>query len=115
MTEQMVAYCGLICTDCNAYKATQTNDNDLRRQMANEWGSPEWPVDPADISCDGCKGNGRHFKFCAQCQVRNCASNRGVETCAHCADYGCEIIEKFLGMMTDNKLRETLDGIRKAL
>jgi hypothetical protein len=115
MTEPMIAYCGLVCTDCNAFKATQTDDDALRKHMAKEWSSPEWPVDPADINCNGCKGNGPHFKFCAQCHVRQCAMERGVETCAHCTDYGCETLEKFLGMMTDSKLRDTLEGIRKTL
>lgn len=29
--ERIIAYCGLVCTDCQAYVATQTNDPEALR------------------------------------------------------------------------------------
>lgn len=34
---QMIAYCGLVCTDCAAYKATQANDQAALEKVAAEW------------------------------------------------------------------------------
>jgi hypothetical protein len=38
---------------------------------------------------------------------------RGVVNCAHCADYGCEKLEGFFGLVPE--VRATLDGIRQSL
>jgi len=37
MSDEMLAYCGLVCTDCNAYIAKQNDDDELRRKTAEEW------------------------------------------------------------------------------
>ena len=34
---KMIAFCGLDCTKCDAYIATQTNDDALRAQTAKLW------------------------------------------------------------------------------
>ena len=34
---QMIAYCGLTCTDCPAYVATQENDREALENVAAEW------------------------------------------------------------------------------
>jgi len=33
-----LAYCGINCESCKLYKATTTNDNNLRKEIAEEWG-----------------------------------------------------------------------------
>lgn len=115
MTAKMMAYCGIVCTECNAFLATMTDDNELRKKVANEWSSPDWPVEPSDINCQGCKStDGVHFKFCSTCGVRVCGSQRDIETCAHCEDYGCDTLEEFL-KMTGESFREKLEGIRTNL
>jgi len=35
--KKMISHCGLICSDCNAYKATVNNDDKLKAQTAEEW------------------------------------------------------------------------------
>ena len=115
MTENMMAYCGLDCAVCPAHLAWKNNDDELRKKQAAEWGSPEWPVSLEDINCVGCKvESSPKFKFCAQCTVKGCASERGVETCAHCDDYGCDTLESWLAMAGD-ELRQKLDDLRAAL
>ena len=34
-----IAYCGLDCEKCEAYIATQNDDDDLRAKVAKEWNS----------------------------------------------------------------------------
>ncbi|MHA1484024.1 MAG: DUF3795 domain-containing protein, partial [Candidatus Thorarchaeota archaeon] len=88
MTEKMMSYCGLICTNCGAYIAKRTNDDELRSKTAKRWSSPEWTVKPEEINCDGCTSDSDElFKHCYECGVRACSRERSVETCAHCSDY----------------------------
>ena len=32
--EKMIAYCGLVCSDCGAFIATQKNDDKMRAEVA---------------------------------------------------------------------------------
>ena len=115
MTENMRAYCGLDCTTCPAHIAWKTDDDELRKKQAEEWGSPDYPLTAEDINCVGCKVDGEpKLKFCSTCSVKSCASKRGVETCAHCDDYGCDKIEGLLDQIGD-ELRDTLEKLRAAL
>lgn len=51
----MVAYCGINCSECPAYIATQTNDDTKRKQVAEEWQKVFNPnIKPEAINCDGC-------------------------------------------------------------
>ena len=96
MTESMRAYCGLDCTECPAHLAWKTDDDELRKKQAAEWGSPDYPITAEEINCVGC------------------ASERGVETCAHCDDYGCDTLEGWLSQAGD-ELRQKLERLRAAL
>ena len=35
--DNMIAYCGLVCSDCQAYVATQANDPAALERVAAEW------------------------------------------------------------------------------
>jgi hypothetical protein len=114
--EQMIAYCGLICTDCEAYIATQANDLAALEQMAararEEFNMPDASAETA--MCDGCLAeSSRLCGYCYQCQVRACARERGMITCAHCNDYGCAHLRAFWQMAP--QARTTLDAIRVEL
>ncbi|MFW9920021.1 MAG: DUF3795 domain-containing protein [Candidatus Thorarchaeota archaeon] len=109
------AYCGLNCDECPAFIAKRTNNDTLREDTLKKWGSPEYPLTKDDINCDGCKSSGGAlFKFCGTCSVRKCASQKGVETCAHCPDYGCDTLEEWLSHAGD-KPREILENLRSGL
>ena len=115
MIKESPAYCGLDCSKCNAYIAKRTDDYDLRKKTAADWSSPDWLVTPEEVSCDGCKSQGGElFKHCAECAVRECASQRGYRTCAHCEDYGCSKITHMLDIV-DEYARSTLESIRASL
>jgi hypothetical protein len=106
MTE-IIAYCGLTCTDCMAYTATQENNTEKLITLALDWYGVE--NDAAYCLCDGCITDGRKNHWCSECKVRACAINHEVANCAHCSDYGCEIIS---GFFADVPLaKETLDRI----
>ena len=114
MTDYL-AYCGLNCEECPALIAKKNNDDTLRVKMQKEWGSPEYPLTKDDINCDGCKSvDGVHFKFCSQCAVRKCASERGEITCAHCKDYGCDTLKEWLSHAGE-KPRKILEDLRSSL
>ena len=111
--DKMVAYCGLVCTDCEAYMATQANDLAALERMAvrarEEYNVPDATAE--SVMCDGCLGDdGRKIGYCFECQVRACGVERGVVNCAHCADYACEKLVAFFDHAPGAKA--TLDGIR---
>jgi hypothetical protein len=113
--EKMVAYCGITCTDCGAFIATQNDDDAKRREVAEQW-TKQFNVDinPQDINCDGClTKTGRIVNYCNICEIRKCGAERGVVNCAYCDDYACDRLEKFFQMAP--VFRATLDEIRKGL
>jgi hypothetical protein len=118
--DKIVAYCGLVCTDCPAYVATQADDRAALERVAAQWreeyNAPHITVE--SVICDGClTDDGRKCSHCAECDIRACGVARGVANCAHCADYarqgGCEKLEGFFGFVPD--ARAVLDEIRRSL
>ncbi|GAB4442806.1 MAG: hypothetical protein Kow00120_11850 [Anaerolineae bacterium] len=114
MAEKLIAYCGLVCSECPAFIATQKDDMAALAQLAETW-SQEYgaPFTAAACICDGCPGDGRKVGYCDECGVRACAVARGVVNCAHCPDYGCETLNGFLAHA--EQARATLEAIRRAL
>ena len=52
----MIAYCGLNCSKCEAYIATQENDDQKREETAQIWSKLYMvEINPDQINCDGCK------------------------------------------------------------
>lgn len=114
--EKMIAMCGLVCTECEAYIATQSDDQEAKVQVAEKW-TKIWGVEltPKDITCDGCQSEtGRLSSYArAGCQIRPCARERKVINCAYCEDYACETLEKFFALAPESKA--ALEEIRKSL
>lgn len=110
--DKMVAYCGLVCTECPAYIATQANDVAAIQRVAEKWAKEFNATFTADdVWCDGCLSDGpRLCSHCGECKVRACAISRGVVNCAHCDDYGCETLTGFLVYAPGAKV--TLEEIR---
>jgi len=113
-----LAYCGLVCEKCPIYLATREQDKDkqykMRADIAQEikrhYGRESRPEDIGD--CDGCKAEtGRLFS--TSCDIRNCAVQKGIENCAYCDNYPCELLEKLF--ITDLDAKKRLDDIRNTL
>jgi hypothetical protein len=114
--QEMIAYCGLVCTGCPAYIATQEDSDTLRKQVVDKWSSDQHPMKVEDINCDGCLTVGKRLiKFCNECEVRACGIEKKVQTCAHCDDYICSKLEKLWSIISSTDAKERLDNIRKTL
>jgi len=90
----MIAYCGLNCSECKAYKATMAEDFEALAELASRWGEQEGKAyRPMDIECGGCRSD-RLNMYCANCGVRDCNNSRGFETCAECGEYPCDRLRR---------------------
>ncbi len=120
---RIVACCGLPCSGCPAYLATQAGDQELLQQVLVEWreafDAPHLTVD--DILCDGCMpGDGRLNGYCRHCRIRPCATERSLANCAHCEEYACAELERLLAICEKQegvfryarRARHTLEAIR---
>ncbi|HEY5158429.1 MAG TPA: DUF3795 domain-containing protein, partial [Anaerolineales bacterium] len=76
----LYAACGLDCSKCDAYVATQANDQAALVQIAAKWrveyNAPT--ISAENILCDGCMAGGRTIGHCAECGIRLCALERGL-------------------------------------
>lgn len=94
---RMIAYCGLVCSDCPTFLATKNND-DLAREKTAAFYAEKYGFNlkPEDINCDGCLTvGGKQIGYCQTCAIKQCCSIRGLENCAHCHEQQCEKIISF--------------------
>ena len=111
MSDALIAACGLVCTECQAFIATRTGDSQKLKTLALEWYGKEG--DATFCMCDGCTPTGHKNQFCQECGVRSCALERGVVNCAHCSDYGCDTLTGLFQHIPVAK--ENLEKIRTSL
>ena len=112
----LIAPCGLDCVQCEAYIVTQTNDQPGKEALLVKWkeefNAPDMTIE--DITCDGClAASGRVGGYCSMCEIRACAVEKSLATCAECQDYACEKLEKFWEMAQPAK--ENLETLRKSM
>jgi hypothetical protein len=103
---EMISHCGLVCSDCPAWIAGRTGDDELRRKTAAEWSQMYGAaIEAADIDCAGClPAGGRHFHHCGECAIRACGIARGTDNCGLCGEYpSCATISGFLEMVPSAK------------
>jgi len=112
--KKIVAFCGITCTTCKAFIATQEDDDAKRRQVAEEWSKAyNSEIRPEQINCNGClPGLGIHQQL-HLCEIRKCGMEKEVENCAYCADYKCEKLTKFFENAPE--AGKTLETIRQQL
>lgn len=110
--EKIIGFCGITCSECPTYLATQKDDDSLRKKTADEWSKMfNAKLSPEDINCDGCITDERVFEHCNVCEIRLCGKGKGIRNCGYCEDYVCEKLNKFFGMVPEAK--EVLDKVRK--
>ena len=96
--EKIVAYCGIVCTECEAYKATQQGDPAALETVAASWREQFDPsITAVSIECDGCLVTTDTLcSYCAVCPLRVCAIQRGEQNCAYCTEFDdCDKLETY--------------------
>jgi hypothetical protein len=109
---EMIAYCGLTCTECPALLATIADDDAKREETATMW-SKEFGAEimAEDINCEGCLSTGNVlFNHCYECKIRACGMDKGVKNCAFCDDFACDKLNKFFAMVPE--AQERLESLR---
>jgi len=87
----LIAYCGLDCSKCEGYLATQADDAKKIAAVARKWSRQfHSDVKPEHVYCDGCKTGARKSFYCNNlCKIRACCSNKKFNTCVECVDFPC--------------------------
>ncbi|MEA4923268.1 MAG: DUF3795 domain-containing protein [Eubacteriaceae bacterium] len=107
----MIAYCGLNCEKCDAYKATINNDDALREKTAGLWAEMNnAPITAEMINCMGCRTDGVKTPYCdSMCEIRQCALKKDVDTCGNCTEMKtCKIVGPIL-----NSSKEAKDNLTR--
>ena len=88
----IMAYCGLMCSECRACKATVADDMSLREKTAETWSSMFGAgIKPEDINCLGCDSDVR-FSLCNVCGTRSCAREKRSATADNA---GTSLVERY--------------------
>ncbi|WP_092208375.1 DUF3795 domain-containing protein [Desulfoluna spongiiphila] len=91
----MIAYCGIDCSKCKSYIATQSGKRgELEKVARNLAQIYHAEVKPEYVVCDGCKADKRHSYFCSnRCNMRPCCMDRNYTSCIECSDFPCAELE----------------------
>lgn len=95
--QKMIAYCGLVCSNCPTYLATLNDDDEARAKTAVLYSERfGLTFSPEEINCDGCLSeNGNMIGYCKFCELRTCCREKGLENCSLCIEQPCENLAKF--------------------
>jgi hypothetical protein len=105
MSNRIVAPCGIVCTDCLAYLATQSNDMEKLQEVAEQWSSEDQLYEAKDLVCDGCFSDRLHA-FCTDCEARDCAIQKGYSVCSICSMYPCDRLNDVWSSFTTSSIDE---------
>lgn len=109
----IISCCGMMCSECPVYMATQKDDETMKRYLAHEYSMGGQVFYPKDIVCHGCHTvSGDHNKFCKGCEIRQCCKDKKIKLCAECKSYPCEKVLAYVPEGTEHRNR--LDEMHKA-
>ena len=103
--QPIIAYCGLVCSSCPTFLATQ-NDDDVAREKTAAFYFEKFGLNftPQEINCDGCASEGgKLIGYCQSCEIRKCARAKSLVSCAVCEEQPCEKLAKFHEFSADAK------------
>lgn len=112
----IIAFCGINCSECPAYLATQADDDVARAAVVEKWtvehNAKGLTIEA--INCDGCLAvGGKLFGHCSQCKIRACGLEHKLDNCAQCGEYeSCKKLQEFFGFVPEAKTN--LEKIRNA-
>lgn len=109
-----LGYCSLQCIEkCKIYHATKNNDIEKKKEISKNWSSKfNKDFKPEDVHCDGCKSDHTSYFAANLCNIRKCAIEKHVITCAHCKEF--PVCEKEEWIKWPN-LRNQTEEIRSKL
>jgi len=116
--ELTLGYCGLDCRTCSIHLATLEVEDEKKVSMRVEiarickerYGLRLEAEDVGD--CEGCRAE-KLFVACSSCQIRRCAMEKHVTSCAFCEQYACESLGGIF--LEDPAARDRLEMIRNRL
>lgn len=97
--KEMLSKCGYRCDICPAYTENIKCEEDSIKVSQGWKRLFGFEIPPDKIECAGCRNEGRHAD--SDCPVRPCAIKKGVENCAHCADFECGALKTRTGFLDD--------------
>lgn len=114
--QKRISMCGMDCSECQAFIATNLNDDIKRQETAENWSEMFGEEFHAgDINCDGCiSDSGRLITFGRVCEVRSCGLVHEVENCGHCEKYSCRKLNEFFPRIKPGS-KDNLDGINLSI
>ncbi len=101
----MIAYCGIDCSRCKSFIATQSGNNEKLVQAAAELSKVYCAeVKPEYVICDGCRQGKRHSYYCSNmCKMKKCCIENKFNSCIECHDYPCKELQFELNNNPDAK------------
>ena len=102
---RMIAYCGLVCSNCPTFLATQ-NDDDIAREKTAAFYSEKFGFNlkPEEINCDGCiSEGGKLIGYCQSYEIRKCCREKVLDNCTICDEQPREKLMKFHEFSPDTK------------
>lgn len=97
MAENMIAICGIDCTDCPLLRASH-GDIKAAEHLAAWWKSEGWLSEDEGAEavlkggphCLGCRGD-RSTHWSANCWILECCvDSKGLESCHVCDEFACD-------------------------
>ncbi len=108
---QMMAYCGIMCDECPAYKATTDDNDELRKDTAKKWSKmTKTDIRPEQVNCLGCRSEVR-FDQCQVCEIRACSIEKKLGHCGECDSFPCSKLKTIVDNVPGTK--ERLEALRK--
>ena len=109
----MVAYCGIDCTTCEEHLAIASGSQEQIDELLEYWRREYPDATLESVTCYGCREEGdRLFFLCEKCEIRRCAREKKVDTCADCPSYPCKKLEHHLALFPG--ARKNLEMIRRS-
>lgn len=100
-----ISYCGMDCSTCRDFLATQANNQEELQQIADHWSSVEhitFTVTVEDVMCDGCRANKRRSFHCPEdCKIRSCCIENSFDSCIECEKYPCHNQNSLMDQLPD--------------
>lgn len=114
-----IAYCGIICSSCPAYRSARKPRPRAQIRVARLWSTKENQYEACDITCKGCtEAWGRKFSHCINCKVRECARKRQIRHCGECDEYPCQKLKDLYDRLDPRikriKLTRSGSGVEKS-